>query len=132
MQVLGKEQEFSYNGPGDTAMFVADCVHSSCRPEAGTNCVKLVASWVEYGRSSATAASQLVSACTYMSTGGVYELTGELFKVLQAVDCTTTQMRHATQYLYLVASMAVAQLCTTGTQVSEACRETTLLCAGSR
>ena len=132
MQVLGKEQAFMYTGPGDTAMFVADCVHSSCPPEVGTNCVKLVASWVECGRSSPAAASQLMSACTFLSTGGVYELTGELFEVLQTVECTTMKMANATKYLYLVASMAVAQLCTTGTQVNEACREGTLLCAGSR
>jgi hypothetical protein len=74
MHVLGKDTEFVYSGPGATAMFVADCVHSSCPLPVGSNCVKLVASWVECGNSSGTAASQLVSACSHLSTGGAYEL----------------------------------------------------------
>ena len=132
MHVLGKDTKFEYSGPGATAMFVADCVHSSCPPPVGSKCVKLVASWVECGNSSGKAASLLVSACSHLSTGGAYEVTSVVFQALQSVDCATTAMTNAAKYLMLAASMAVAMLGTTGTQVFVPCCELTLARAGSQ
>ena len=89
MRVLGKEQAFTYTTVGATALFVADCVHCSVAPAEGSACLKLVASWVECDRSSTLAAWQLVSASSWVSTGGCYEVTSVLFKALQSVQCQT-------------------------------------------
>ena len=110
MHVLGKDVNFEYGGPGDTAVFLADCVHSSL--VNGSDIVKLVCTWVfdeelECQKVGCAQVETLMRACMRTSGQGALDMAIKAFETASLGNTLSQKAVSCHKYLLMISCFAL-------------------------